>query len=397
MNEQPADNQAQKAKRKVCVVIIGRANYGRIKTVLRAVKQHPDLELQVIGASSLLLERYGRGADVIRADGFEIDHEAYMAVEGETPLTMAKSVGLGILEITNALNRLKPDVVLTIADRFETIATAIAASYMNIPVAHTQGGEVTGSIDEHVRHAVTKLAHIHFPATAESGERLLKMGEDKEYVFVTGCPSIDIVAELDKEFTPEERELINWKGVGPKIDLDRPYLMMLQHPVTTEYGSGYKQIMETVEAIKATGMQTIALWPNIDAGSDDISKALRAFREYNPDVPIRFFKNFAPDTYAKILAKAACAIGNSSSFIREGSYLGTPAIIVGSRQHHREHGQNAMMEVPHDRQAILEAIKSQLAHGRYPSDPIFGDGTAGKQIADVLATVKLRVQKVITY
>lgn len=383
--------------RKVCVVIIGRANYGRIKTVLEAVSKHPDLELQIIGGSSLLLERYGRGADVVRRDGFKIDMETYMAVEGETPLTMAKSVGLGILEITSALNQLKPNVVLTIADRFETIATAIAASYMNIPVAHTQGGEVTGSIDESVRHAVTKLAHIHFPATKLSGERLIKMGEDPATVFVTGCPAIDIVAQLDRKFTPEEEQAIGYLGVGAAIDLSRPYLLMLQHPVTTEYGSGYQQIMQTIEAVHATGIQTIALWPNIDAGSDEISKGVRVFREYHPDAKIRFFKNFAPDTYAKILANASCAVGNSSSFIREGSFLGTPAVIVGTRQQGREHGLNAMFGVGHDKSAILEALNRQLTHGRYESDQVFGDGKAGERIADVLSKVQLRVQKRIAY
>ncbi|MFA6429358.1 MAG: UDP-N-acetylglucosamine 2-epimerase [Patescibacteria group bacterium] len=384
-------------RRKVCVVIIGRANYGRIKSVCAAVQRRPDLQLQIIGGSSLLLERYGKGADNVRADGFAIDHEAFMAVEGETPLTMAKSVGLGILEITNALNTLKPDVVLTIADRFETIATAIAASYMNIPVAHTQGGEVTGSIDEHVRHAVTKLAHIHFPATQMSAERLIKMGEHADTVHMTGCPAIDLVAQMDTRFTPEELEKIGYWGVGAKIDPEQPYLLMLQHPVTTEYGTGYQQIVETIEAVHAANMQAMVLWPNIDAGSDDISKGMRVFREHHPEAKMRFYKNFPPEFYAKIVARAACTVGNSSSFIREGSYLGTPAVIVGSRQQGREHGRNAMVEIPYERTAIRAALDQQLTHGRYGIDPIFGDGKAGERIAEILATANFRIQKRITY
>lgn len=384
-------------KRKICVVIINRANYGRIKTVLRAIQSHPNLELQVIAGSALLLERHGRAVDVVRADGFPIHTEVHMAVEGETPLTMAKSVGLGIIEITNALNQLKPDIVLTIADRYETMATAVAASYMNIPVAHTQGGEVTGSIDESVRHAVTKLAHIHFPATEQSAERVRKMGEHPETVFMTGCPSIDIVAELESSFSERELALLHQAGVGKDLDMAKPYLLMMQHPVTTEYGSGLDQIMETIEAVRATGMQTIALWPNIDAGSDLISKGIRRFREHHPDVSIHFYKNFPPDTYAKILRNASCAVGNSSSFIREGSYFGTPAVMIGSRQGGREHGQNVIMDVPYKREEILNAIKSQLAHGRYPSDPIFGDGKSGERIAEILATVNVRIQKRLSY
>lgn len=383
--------------RKICVVIINRANYGRIKTVLSAIQNHPDLELQIVAGSSLLLERHGRAMDVMKKDGFSIAAEVHMAIEGETPLTMAKSVGLGIIEMTSVFNALAPDIVLTIADRFETLATTIAASYMNIPVAHTQGGEVTGSIDESVRHAVTKLAHIHFPATTLSAERLLKMGEEPSRIFHSGCPSIDIVAKMDLAFSPEDLELMAYAGVGHAVDVTKPYVLMLQHPVTTEYGSGHQQIMETIEAVQAVGLPAIALWPNIDAGSDDISKAMRIFREQHPEVPIRFFKNFTPEMYYKLIAHAMCAVGNSSSFIREGSYLGTPAVIVGTRQTGREHGQNAVFGVPYEREAIANAIRAQMTHGTYSPDSIFGTGDAGERIADVLATVVVDIQKRLSY
>jgi UDP-hydrolysing UDP-N-acetyl-D-glucosamine 2-epimerase len=252
-------NTTTPQKRKVCVVIINRANYGRVKTVLEAIQKNPALELQVVAGSSMLLERHGRAVDVVRTDGFPVHAEVHMVVEGEIPLTMAKSVGLGIIELTNALHQLKPDIVLTIADRYETMATAIAASYMNIPLAHVQGGEVTGSIDESVRHAVTKLAHLHFPATTQSAERLVKMGEQPSSVHCTGCPSIDLLARLDRGFTSEEIQHLHYAGVGSGINVLKPYALLVQHPVTTEYGSGYQQILETVEAVNAVGMQTIAL------------------------------------------------------------------------------------------------------------------------------------------
>ncbi|PIP60542.1 UDP-N-acetylglucosamine 2-epimerase (hydrolyzing) [Candidatus Uhrbacteria bacterium CG22_combo_CG10-13_8_21_14_all_47_17] len=385
------------SKRKICVVIINRANYARIKTALREIKNHPLLELQIVAGSALLIERHGKAVDIIRRDGFPIDAEVHMSVEGETPLTMAKSVGLGIIELTSAFDILRPDIVLTIADRFETMATAIAASYMNIPVAHTQGGEVTGSIDESVRHAVTKLAHIHFPATQLSAERIIKMGEHPNTVVMTGCPAIDIVAETDTTFTKEEMDLIDYVGVGAPIDVTKPYLLMSQHPVTTEYQSGYDQIMETIEAAHATGIQMIALWPNIDAGSDTISKGMRVFREHHPDAKIRFIKNFNPELYVKVLANAVCAVGNSSSFIREGSFLGTPAVLVGSRQHGREHGKNVYYDVAHDRAIIESMIREQVAHGRYESDPIFGDGKAGERISATLASIQVEVQKRLAY
>lgn len=380
-------------KRKVCVVIISRANYGRIKSVLSAILKHPNLELQVIAGSSMLLERFGRAVNIVRADGFPVSAEIYTSVEGELPITMAKSVGLGIIEIATALSNLKPDIVLTVADRFETMATAIAASYMNIPVAHTQGGEITGSIDESVRHAVTRFAHLHFPATVESAERLRAMGEEPERIFMTGCPSVDLIADADLNFTEQDKEEIKRKGVGHDIDLLRPYLLLMQHPVTSEHEDGLKQIMETIKAVLRSGVQAIALWPNIDAGSEQISKGIRRFREKNPAAPIRFYKNFHPELYAKILANAVCAIGNSSSFIREGSFLGTPAVIVGGRQKGREHSSNAVMGIPYQSEAIYQEIIKQLSHGRYPKETVFGDGSAGKKIADALAVAPLNVNK----
>src|SRR5262245_38498434 len=227
-------------RRKVCVVVNSRANYGRIKSVLEAIKAHPNLQLQLITGASALLHRFGQVVDLIRCDGFEPCATVYSIVEGETPTTMAKSTGLGVIELATQFENLKPDVVLTVADRFETIATAIAASYMNIPVAHTQGGEVTGSIDESVRHAVTKLAHIHFPATERARGVVIRMGEHESTVDLTGCPSIDLIAGLDLRMPPEL--FVRYKGVGADIDRSKPYVVVLQHPVTTEYGQGFKQI-----------------------------------------------------------------------------------------------------------------------------------------------------------
>jgi UDP-hydrolysing UDP-N-acetyl-D-glucosamine 2-epimerase len=231
------------SKRKVCVIVNSRANYGRIKSVLRAIKDHPDLDLQLIVGASALLWRFGNVAQQIQEDGFQSDVVVYSIVEGENPTTMAKSTGMGIMELATQFENLKPQVVITVADRFETMATAVAASYMNIPLAHTQGGEVTGSIDESVRHAITKLAHIHFPATEKARENIIRMGEDPKKVFLTGCPAIDVVADLD--LTPPDDLFTRYKGVGPDLDIHKPYVVVLQHPVTTEYGSGFEQINQT--------------------------------------------------------------------------------------------------------------------------------------------------------
>jgi UDP-hydrolysing UDP-N-acetyl-D-glucosamine 2-epimerase len=181
-------------RKKICVVVASRANLARITTVLEAVRDHPALELQVVAAASALLERFGCAVNVLEAAGFTPDAKICFIIEGQTPTTMAKTAGLGLLELPTAFERLEPDIVVTVAARFETIATAVAGAYMNIPVAHTQGGEVSGSIDESVRHAITTLSHLHFPATELSARRIIAMGEDPQYVFNLGCPAIDLAA-----------------------------------------------------------------------------------------------------------------------------------------------------------------------------------------------------------
>ena len=382
-------------KRRICVMVASRANYARIKSVLLAVQEHPDLELQLVVGASALLNRFGSAIDVIRADGFEPAAITYTIIEGENPTTMAKSTGLGVIELSTIFENLKPDIVLTVADRFETMATAIAASYMNIPLAHTQGGEVTGNIDESVRHAITKLAHIHFPATDASHERVIRLGEDPATVFNVGCPAMDAVNDLDLSLTNSLFD--RYGGVGPRLDVEgRRYLLVLQHPVTTEFGSGRAQIEETLEALRRLEMQAIVLWPNIDAGSDDVAKGLRVFRERHRPAWLHLFRNFSVEDYARVLANAACVVGNSSSGIREGSFLGVPHVNVGTRQQGRERGEN-VIDAGYDADQIEAAVRRQLEHGRYPRSGLFGDGTAGVQVAEILAKIEGDVQKRITY
>lgn len=380
--------------RKICIVVNSRANYGRIKSVLSAVQERSDVELQLVLGASALLHRFGDAARLIREDGFEPVATVHSIVEGETPTTMAKSTGLGILELATLFENIRPDIVLTVADRFETIATAIAASYMNIPVAHTQGGEVTGSIDESVRHAVTKLSHLHFPATDLAAENIIRMGEDPERVFMTGCPSLDVLADMDLALPPDLFE--RYGGVGTPLDPDEPYVVVLQHPVTTEFGRGFDQIQETLHAVEALDLQTVWLWPNVDAGSDDIAKGLRLHRESHPRSRIHYFRHFAVEDYARLMSSAQCVIGNSSSSLREGSFLGVPAVNIGSRQQGRERAVN-VVDVGYDRTAVEAAARAQMAHGRYPRSELFGDGKAGPRVAEVLASAEVRVQKMLTY
>jgi len=283
-----------------------------------------------------------------------------------------------------------------VADRFETIATAIAASYLNIPVAHVQGGEVTGSIDEKVRHAVTKLSNLHFVANTQAADRVIRMGEDPEMVFITGCPSIDLAESVlgsrNNGFDP----FANYAGVGKRFDVRDGYLVVMQHPVTTEYSDSASQIQETISAITSLNQPTFWFWPNVDAGSDQISKGLRRFRETDSSSSIYFFKNMMPEDFLRLLVGARCLIGNSSVGIREASYLGVPVVNIGNRQQGRDRARN-VIDVGHSSAEIVEAVQRHLSNGRYPSSPLYGDGKAGERIAQIVARVPLRVDKRITY
>ncbi len=377
--------------RKVCVVVASRANYGRIKSVLAALKQRPDVKLIIIAAASAVLYRFGKVVDIMEADGFTPDAQVNVVLEGDSPATMAKSTGIAITELATVFDLIKPDIVLTLADRYETLATAVAASYMNIHVAHTQGGELTGSIDESVRHAITKLSHLHFVSTEISRQRVIQMGEDPERVYLTGCPSIDAIAELNPLLDSEIFE--RHGGVGAEIEPTKPFLLVLQHPVTTEYDTTGQQICETITAISRIGMQTVWLWPNIDAGTDAISHELRRFREQRKPSWLRLHRNFPVEDYARLMANCACIVGNSSSALREGAFLGAPAVNIGSRQNNRERGSN-VIDIHPSADAIEGAIRNQLAHGRYSRNALFGDGHAGGRIATLLATTPLaRAQK----
>lgn len=377
-------------RKRICVVIASRANYARVKSVLSAIRAHRDLELVLVVSGSATLYRYGSVVDRIREDGFKVNAECLIQIEGDSPEAMAKSTGLGILELSSVFARLQPDTVLTVADRYETMSTAIAASYMNIPLAHSQGGETSGSIDESVRHAITKLSHIHFPATVRASRNLIQMGERPEYVFKTGCPSIDLLCSLEPGLPSQLTS--NVYGVGAELDFEQDFGLVVQHPVTTTYLDAEKQVRETLSAIDSLGLQGIWLWPNIDAGSDRISKLLRSYRETAKDLKIRFVRNFSPEDYARLMRQASVIVGNSSSGLREGAFLGIPAVNIGDRQRTREHAEN-VVSVPYDRELIASAIQRQVYSGRYPRSDLFGDGRAGERIADVLADVEPQVQK----
>jgi UDP-hydrolysing UDP-N-acetyl-D-glucosamine 2-epimerase len=383
-------------KRKVCVVITARPSYSRIKSALTAINESNNLELILVLAASALIDKYGTVSNIIKKDGFQVNEEVYMAFSDDTQSSMARTTGLGVIELANVFKRLKPDIVVTIADRFETMATAIAASYQNIPLAHIQGGERTGNIDEKVRHAITKLADIHLVSSFDARDRVIRMGEDPNFVFVTGCPSIDIARNVRIDSSINKEIFDKYSGVGPILDLSRGYLVLLQHPVTTELGHSRFQIIETLEAIINLKIPTLMFWPNIDSGSDEISSVIRVYREKKLINNIHLFKNIDPLDFLNLINSSLCLVGNSSVGIRESSFLGVPVVNIGSRQNGRLRGAN-VLDCPHDRKIIIDSIKAQIEHGKYESENLYGNSFAGEKISNVLSTVELKYNKILQY
>jgi len=385
-----------RGKRKIAVVITARPSYSRIKTALGAIQQHPNLELQVIVSASALLDRYGSAINYIEQDGFEIAAKVFNVLEGENLTAAAKTTGLGILELSTVFDNLKPAIVVTIADRFETMATAIAASYMNIPLAHVQGGEVTGNIDEKVRHAITKLSDYHFVASQGAYERVIRLGENPNCVFNTGCPSIDLAAEVLKKEAITFDPYLKYGGVGNHPDLSNGYVVVMQHPVTNEYKESRKHIEETLNALADLSKAVLWFWPNVDAGADGTSNGIRAFREKNHPKHMHFFKNMEGEDFLRLLLNADCLIGNSSAGIRECAYLGVPVVNIGTRQHKRERGNN-VKEVDYDATQIKNAILLIQQNPKPMPSSVYGGGNAGQTIADLLASVPLQFHKTISY
>ena len=356
---------------KVCVPITSRAAWGRLEPVVRALDS--ECKVQIVLASSATLERYGNVGEEIAKD-WSIAFTCRSGAAGDTPGAMAVETGLLMTELVGAFDLLRPDFVLAHADRYETLAVAAAAAYMNIPLGHTQGGERTGSIDDKVRDAVSMLADYHYPCTTKAAERLLAM--DCENVTVTGCSSIDGIANL-----PELADTyINTYGHGAHIDFDEPFMLACLHPDTTDEWGSIKTLEATVDALQ--DYQTIWLQPNIDAYGQHMTKKLN--QECGERA--RVVKHLPVKAFYSLMNHCSCMVGNSSAAIREGSYMGVPAVVVGSRQAHREVGRNVIvLEYSETLEGdIRQAIEGQICHSGYPREYLYGDGHAAEHIATAI-------------
>ena len=337
---------------------------------------------------------------IIKEDKLKVSKKLFTIIDGDRPVTMAKSTAIEISELSNLFENSRPDYVFAIADRFETLSVAIASSYMNIPLIHLQGGEVTGSIDESVRHAISKFANIHFPATKLARKNLIRMGENPKTIFNYGCPSID----LAKEITKKKRnlyEILNKYSFSYQKNFNlkkiNRYLVVVQHSVTTEYEKTKEHILETIKAISKIDLNCIWLWPNIDSGSDIISKQLRISREKKLLNKVLFIKNIKPEDFLHLINNSLCIVGNSSVGIRESSFLGVPSVNIGLRQNGREKGKN-VKNVDHSSKKIIEKIKLQIKNGKYKKSFIYGKGNTGKRILNKLLKYEITsTQKILSY
>lgn len=385
--------------KKICFVILNRANYGSIKSLLSQIRDKTKFKLQIIVGASAILDKYGSCEKLIKKDGFKINYKIDMQTGSNQPKNMAQTVGIGLMGLPEAFNKLKPDLVFTVGDRFETMATVISASYMNIPIAHTMGGELTGTIDESIRHAITKFSHLHFVSNLDAKNRVIKMGELKKNVFNVGCPRIDEVKKiLNKEKNLRKAfDFINSIGVGDKLNINKKFIVVSQHPVTTEYEKSKHQMLETLKALSKINIQCLFLWPNPDAGSDIMSKEIRKWREKNNIKKIRFVKNLPLEIYTSLLNHCSCIVGNSSSALREGSFIGVPAVNIGTRQNKRLIGKN-ITNCINDEKKIYSSIIKQLEIGKYKREVLYGNGNASKKIIAILKKIKkINVQKINSY
>ena len=384
--------------KRICFVLTTRGNYGKTKNILKLLAADPTIELQVVLGGMIVLEKYGRLGHLLNDIGVSVSRKLNFVVEGETPLSMVKTSGLALLEFGNVFAELRPDLVVVIADRFECLPISIAATYQNIKLVHIEGGEISGSIDESIRHAITKMSHVHFPATNDAGKRIAAMGECESSIHVVGATSLDVLAEQNLTDLSQFLDYQKLYGIGPELSA-KPgeYLVVIQHPVTTEYDENFANVVCTIEAVSRIGLEIFWILPNMDAGADLVNRAIRHRREAdNLKTRIRFFKSLPIEIYGPLLANSACLVGNSSSGIRESAFLGVPSVNIGTRQQGRERTEN-VIDVDYCTDKIVAAIETQISRGPLKPDYTFGDGRASEKIVKVLKAETTSIQKRNSY
>ena len=378
--------------KRIAVLVTARPSWARVQTALEALQEHPSLHPIVLAAGAACASDYGDVRPSVEALGlpYECLHGRW---QDDHPAGMAVYAGQLTERLAEAFRRLRPDGVLVLCDRHEVLAGAIAARYQNLPLAHLQGGERTGSIDDRVRDAITQLADLHLVATEAAWSRVWEMlnadvGGNYAAIVKTGCPSIDLAYRACNRWQRHDQpplayELMNY-GVGATIDVAQPYAVLMQHPDTTTWGDADAQMEQSVAALQAWGGQVVAVWPNVDAGRERMTKVLRTTTH---ERRWRHMRHVAPEVFYRLIDKCAVLVGNSSVGIREAAALGVPVVNVGDRQRGRERARN-VRDVAYDSAAILRGIQYWTApnQARPSMSDLYGDGDAGVKVAEAIAT-----------
>ena len=370
--------------KRVCVSLTTRGNYGKMKSTMTALAKSPDIDLQIAIGGALVLDSYGDFGPAIEADGFSVDRQVPYIEIGETLDAMTNSAGNCVSAMGAVFAELKPDIVVIVADRYEALSIAQAALCQTIPIAHIEGGEASGSIDDRIRHAVTLLADIHFPANRAAADVLRGFGIPDGAIYTVGTPSLDLIIAGSKADCWAAQQHLNAAGRGAEVNLSDDFLIVSQHPVVTEYSDAGRQFRETARAVRQIGIPTVWVLPNLDAGAFEASRAVEALTNDGEAPPVCVVASLPLLPYAAMLRETRCLVGNTSSGIRESAFLGTPVVNIGTRQRGRLRGAN-VIDVDYDCDAITAATRHQIDHDRYEPDDLYGDGRSGERIAAAIA------------
>jgi GDP/UDP-N,N'-diacetylbacillosamine 2-epimerase (hydrolysing) len=368
-------------KRKILYISGTRADYGLMKSALTSIKKHPKLEVEVAATGMHLMPEFGLTIEEIEDDGFKV-HRVNAVYERDDKESMAAFVGRFIELLSKSIPKINPDMILVLGDRGEMLGGAIVGAYTSIPVAHVGGGEITSTVDELARHAITKLSHVHLCSTNKSAQRVVKMGEEKSNVFIIGAPGLDPI--LNQKLSTKE-EIFKKLGLNPK----KKVYLVIQHPVTIESENSERQMKETMEAVRELGEQAVIVYPNSDAGGRRMIKVIEEYRSY-PFIHI--YNNLLHDDYLSLMKYSSVMIGNSSSGIIEAPSFKLPVVEVGTRQEGRERAEN-VIAVGYDKTEIKNAVRKALSKPfqekiKNIKNP-YGDGKTGPRVAKILADAKI--------
>lgn len=379
--------------RKIACVTGTRADYGYLRPVMKEIEKSSELKLRLIATGMHFFDKFGNTIKEVRKD-FPNVIEVPLTLPEDTGLGTAKYVAEGIEKLSEVFKNLQPDFCLFLGDRTETFAGVQAAAYQNIPIAHMHGGDKTLTLDEPIRHSITKFAHIHFPATEESAERIRKIGEESWRIYTVGSSTIDEILNIE---LPEKEKLLSKYSLDP----NKPFIIVAQHPIPLEIDKLEEQIKATLDAVLKTNLQALVTYPNVDQGGQKIIDIIKKYEKNS----LRVVASFPREDYLGLLKYASCLVGNSSSGIIEAPSFKTPAINIGSRQYGRRHATNVINVSFFEKEKILEAINYSLQNNQFKEklkncENPYGDGKTGKRICKILSKIEINnklLQKIITY